>query len=328
MKAMVLLKSKQPLELCDIDVPSPAKGQVLIKVHACGVCRTDLHILDGDLTHPHLPLVMGHQIVGTIVKNGEGVTYFNVGERVGVPWLGGCCNHCDFCLAGRENLCDQAIYTGYQMNGGFAEYTVANEQFCFKIPEHYNDLQAAPLLCAGLIGYRAYKISGKNGKKLGLYGFGSAAHLIAQIAKAQNDEVYAFTRPGDIAAQNFAKSLGAVWTGSSNDTPPFPLDRIIIFASDGSLVPLALKAVKKGGRVVCAGIHMSDIPTMPYSILWEERELCSVANLTRLDSLEFFELISKFPLQTKVTQYPLAQLNEALQSLKNGQLIGSAVISL
>lgn len=324
MQAMVLIQLKKPLELTNVPIPKPGKGQVLLKVLACGVCRTDLHVVDGELPHPILPIIPGHQIVGVVVEKGEG-TNLQLGLRVGVPWLGGSCHHCQYCLAGKENLCDQAIYTGYQVNGGFAEYCVANEAFCFQIPESYPDEQAAPLLCAGLIGYRALRFTGQA-HRLGLYGFGAAAHLVIQVANYQKREVYAFTRSGDIATQQFATSLGAKWSGDSDVLPPVALDAAIIFAPVGSLVPIALRATAKGGIVICAGIHMSDIPSFPYSILWEERELKSVANLTRRDGQEFLDLASKIPLKTSVTLYPLEQANEALEDLRHGRFQGSAVI--
>lgn len=326
MRAMILKKIKTPLELIDLPTPQPAKGQLLIKVHCCGICRTDLHVVDGELPHPVLPIIPGHQIVGTVVEKGEG-TKIPIGQRVGVPWLGGSCGRCPFCRAGKENLCDQAIYTGYQINGGFAEFCVANENFCFPIPEQYPDQQAAPLLCAGLIGYRSLRMAGE-GKNLGLYGFGASAHIIIQVAKYQHRNIFAFTRPGDIKTQTFAMLLGAQWAGDADNLPPEPLDAAIIFAPDGSLVPLALKAVTKGGTVVCAGIHMSDIPSFPYSLLWEERVLRSVANLTRHDGEEFLTLAPKIPIETKVTVYPLDKANEALEDLRHGRFHGAAVIEV
>jgi len=325
MRAMILDKPGQPLRQTDIPKPSPATGQVLIKVHACGVCRTDLHVVDGDLTEPKLPLVPGHQIVGIVEAVGEGVRQVAVGDKFGVPWLGGSCGECKYCRSGRENLCDKAKYTGYQIDGGFAEYCVADEQFCFTIPEGYPDLQAAPLLCAGLIGYRSYRMTGK-GKRLGFYGFGAAAHIIIQVARYEGREVYAFTRAGDTEGQEFARSLGAVWAGNSDEAPPEELDAAIIFAPVGSLVPAALRAVGKGGIVVCAGIYMSDIPSFPYSILWEERVVRSVANLTRQDGVEFLALAPKVPVKTEVIPYPLAQTNQALNDLRAGRFTGAAVI--
>jgi len=327
MKAMVLFKQGQPLELKEWPDPSPQAGQVLIRIHVCGVCRTDLHIVDGDLTKPKLPLIPGHQIIGTVIKNGEGSTRFKPGDRVGVPWLGGSCNHCRYCKAGQENLCDQSQYTGYQIDGGFAEMCVAHERFCFPVPEGYPDLQAAPLMCAGLIGYRSYRFTG-DGKRLGFYGFGAAAHILIQVARYHHRDVYAFTRAGDIEGQDFARELGAVWAGSSEETPPEQLDAAIIFAPVGSLVPKALKDVCKGGIVVCAGIYMSDIPSFPYSILWGERVIRSVANLTRQDGKEFLELAPKVPIKTEVHPYPLEKTNEALNDLRAGRFKGAAVIQV
>jgi len=327
MRAMVLLKSGQPLELKEWPDPSPQAGQVLLKVHVCGVCRTDLHVVDGDLTEPKLPLIPGHQIIGTVIKNGAGSTRFQPGDRVGVPWLGGSCNQCRYCKAGQENLCDQSQYTGYQIDGGFAERCVANERFCFPVPEGYPDLQAAPLMCAGLIGYRSYRFAG-DGKRLGFYGFGAAAHILIQVARYHQREVYAFTRTGDIEGQNFARKLGAVWAGSSEETPPEQLDAAIIFAPVGSLVPKALKDVCKGGIVVCAGIYMSNIPSFPYSLLWGERVIRSVANLTRQDGKEFLELAPQIPIKTEVHPYPLEKTNEALNDLREGRFNGAAVIQV
>ena len=303
----------------------PVPISVRIQVHTCGICRTDLHIVDGELTNPKLPLIPGHQIVGTVVKTGEQVTNFRVGQRVGVPWLGHTCNHCRYCLTGKENLCDGAFFTGYQIDGGYAEYTVASERFCFPIPSGYPDLQAAPLLCAGLIGYRAYRMI-EDAKNIGFYGFGAAAHILVQVARYQNRQVFAFTRPYDSEGQEFALSLGAVWAGNSSELPPEPLDAAIIFASVGSLVPAALKAVCKGGIVVCAGIHMSDIPTFPYFILWGERILRSVANLTRQDGEEFLALAPKIPIYTEVEAFPLTAANEALDALRSGKIKGAAVL--
>lgn len=326
MRAMVLQQKKHPLILEELPVPVPKKGQVLIKVNACGICRTDLHVVDGELEHPKLPLIPGHQIVGIIEKKGHGTSLVE-GTRVGVPWLGGSCGHCEYCLVGGENLCDNAVYTGYQVNGGFAEYCVANEKFCFPLPESYPDLQAAPLLCAGLIGYRALRMAGA-GTNLGFYGFGAAAHILTQVACYQHRNVYAFTRKNDSKTQDFAKSLGAVWAGDSDQKPPEPLDAAIIFAPEGPLVPTALRAVRKGGIVICAGIHMSDIPSFPYSILWEERSIKSVANLTRRDGDEFLALAPKIPVKTSVTVYPLEKANEALDDLRHGRFSGAAVIQV
>ena len=325
MRAMILEAPGQPLKVAELPMPTAAPEQVLLKVHACGICRTDLHIVDGELTQPKLPLIPGHQIVGTVVSVGSQVKAFKAGDRVGVPWLGYTCNHCRYCLTGRENLCDNAQFTGYQIDGGYAEYTVADERFCFPIPQGYPDLQAAPLLCAGLIGYRSYRMTG-DAKRLGFYGFGAAAHILIQLARSQGRQVFAFTRSGDIKGQQFARKLGAVWAGGSEELPPEPLDAAIIFAPVGKLVPAALQAVAKGGVVVCAGIHMSDIPSFPYSILWEERVLRSVANLTRQDGEEFLELAPKVPIQTRVNIFPLIEANEALDALKRGKIEGAAVL--
>jgi propanol-preferring alcohol dehydrogenase len=315
----------EPLRLQQLPVPQPAAGQVLLKVSACGICRTDLHVVDGELTEPTLPLVPGHQIVGTIERLGAGVTGLRPGQRVGVPWLGGSCGHCWFCNHQRENLCDHARYTGYQIQGGFAEYTVANVDYCFDLPDRYDDLQAAPLLCAGLIGYRAYRLV-EDATSIGLYGFGAAAHILIQLAVYRGQSVYAFTRPGDTQAQQFARDLGAAWAGDSLQSPPQALDGAIIFAPEGQLLPQALSAVRKGGRVVCAGIHMSDIPSFPYELLWGEREVCSVANLTRRDGIEFLPLAAQVPVQTSVHPYPLEQANQALDDLRHGRFTGAAVL--
>jgi len=325
MKAMILEKPGAGLRLVDIPEPRPDANQLLIRVHACGVCRTDLHVVDGELTEPTLPIVPGHQIVGVVKSAGEAVTEFKPGDRVGVPWLGGSCGGCPYCRTGRENLCDKAQYTGYQINGGFAEKCVADQRFCFPIPAGYPDLQAAPLLCAGLIGYRALGMAG-DGRRLGFYGFGAAAHILIQVAAYQKREVYAFTRTGDTQAQRFARKLGAVWAGDSEQAPPEPLDAAIIFAPVGELVPIALRAVAKGGVVVCAGIHMSDIPSFPYSILWGERTVRSVANLTRRDGEEFLALAPKVPVRTEVHAYPLDKAGEALDDLRAGRFTGAAVI--
>ena len=325
MHAMQMQKQKEKLLYVDIPMPEPGVNEILIKVHACGICRTDLHVVDGDLKEPKLPVIPGHQIVGTIAQLGKGVNYFYVGQRVGVPWVGNTCGECVYCRSGRENLCDHAVFTGYQSDGGFAEYCVARPQFCFPIPENYPDDQAAPLLCAGLVGYRSLKKTG-DAKRLGLYGFGAAAHIVIQVAKYQNRDVYAFTRPGDTEAQKFALSLGAVWAGDSDQSAPVLLDAAIIFAPVGDLVPIALRAVCKGGIVVCGGIHMSDIPSFPYDILWGERTICSVANLTRRDGEEFLALAPKIPIKTEVHTYPLAKTNEALDDLRNGKFTGAAVI--
>jgi alcohol dehydrogenase, propanol-preferring len=325
MLAMLFDAPGKPLRIADVPIPTPNSNQVLLRVHACGVCRTDLHIVDGELTHPKLPLIPGHQIVGTVVEKGDRVGRYNVGDRVGVPWLGHTCNHCRYCLSKRENLCDNAEFTGYQIDGGYAEYTVADEQFCFPIPAGYPDLQAAPLLCAGLIGYRSFRMTG-DAQRIGFYGFGAAAHILIQVANYQKRQVYAFTRNGDTEGQKFALELGAVWAGNSDELPPEPLDAAIIFAPVGQLVPAALKAVAKGGIVVCAGIHMSDIPSFPYEILWEERVLRSVANLTRQDGEEFLELAPKIPIRTEVEAFPLNRANEALTALRSGKIQGAAVL--
>lgn len=327
MKAMVLHTVGDPLEIQDIPKPQPSKNELLIHVQTCGICRTDLHIIDGELEHPNLPLILGHQIVGTVEKIGANVSGFSKGDKVGVPWLGYTCGECEFCKNNQENLCDKANFTGYDINGGFAEYTVAYARFCFPIPKNYPAIQAAPLLCAGLIGYRSLRKT-NNAQRLGFYGFGSAAHILTQIARYQNKEVYAFTRPGDTQSQQFAKTLGAVWAGGSETRPPNNLDAAIIFAPVGPLVPQALKAVKKGGSVVCAGIHMSDIPSFPYSDLWEERSIESIANLTRRDGTEFMKLAPEVPVKTQVTTYPLTEANKALDDLRAGNFDGSAVLTI
>ena len=323
---MILEASRRPLRLLEhLPIPSPNANQLLLKVRTCGICRTDLHIFDGELTHPKLPLIMGHQIVGTVVEIGHQVMGFTRGQRVGVPWLGHTCQHCRYCLSGRENLCDQAEFTGYSLDGGYAEYAVANAQFCFSLPEHYPDFQVAPLLCAGLIGYRAYRMIGEA-EKIGFYGFGAAAHILTQVACHQGRLIYAFTKPGDRSGQDFARRLGATWAGGSDEPPPEPLDAAIIFAPVGALVPTALKAVDKGGRVVCAGIHMSEIPTFAYDLLWQERSICSVANLTRQDGEDFLAVASQAPINTEVTAFPLAQANQALAALRQGKFKGAAVL--
>jgi propanol-preferring alcohol dehydrogenase len=327
MRAMLLHRAGDPLALAELPVPSPAPGEVLLKVRACGVCRTDLHIVDGELAEPRLPLIPGHEIVGEVVDTGAGVTAFTRGDRVGVPWLGETCGTCEWCRDGRENLCDAARFTGYTRPGGYAEFTTARAGFCFLIPEQYGDVEAAPLLCAGLIGFRAYRLAGE-GKRLGLYGFGAAAHILAQLARAEGREIYAFLRRGDEAGRRFALDLGAVWVGSSEELPPVPLDAGIIFAPVGALVPAALRAVAKGGTVVAAGIHMSDIPSFPYRLLWEERVLRSVANLTRADGDGFFAALSRHRVKTHVTPYPLAAANAALDDLRAGRLNGAAVLTM
>jgi len=325
MRAMVLEKPRQPLAERQLAIPEPAAGQVLLAVRACGVCRTDLHVVDGDLDQPKLPLVPGHQIVGEVRRCGAGVTDFVEGQRLGVPWLGGSCGHCDYCARGEENLCDSAVYTGYQVNGGFAEYCAADARYCFPIPEGFDDVQAAPLLCAGLIGYRSYRPA-RDAARLGLYGFGAAAHILIQVAHFHGQEVYAFTRQGDAPAQDFARQLGAAWAGDSSSPSPVELDAAIIFAPVGELVPTALRAVRKGGRVICAGIHMSDIPSFPYAWLWGERHIQSIANLTRRDGEEFLPLAARIPIRTEVHRYALAQANEALDDLRAGRFSGAAVV--
>jgi len=325
MRAMVLHRPGAPLALEELPVPIPGPGQVLLKVSACAVCRTDLHVCDGELPHPKLPLIPGHEIVGRIEAFGPGASGLPPGARIGVPWLGWTCGACTFCRAGRENLCDHARFTGYSLDGGYAEYAVADVRYCFPLPPGCPDAQAAPLLCAGLIGYRALRFAG-DAPRLGLYGFGAAAHIVAQIAARQQRRVFAFTRPGDREAQAFALALGAVWAGPSDLPPPEPLDAAIIFAPVGALVPAALQAVVKGGVVVCAGIHMSDIPAFPYRWLWEERTLRSVANLTRQDGREFFAAIADAPPRTAVRLYPLAAANQALADLRAGRLQGAAVL--
>ncbi len=325
MRAMLFEKAGQRLRLTELSCPEPGAEQVLIRVRACAVCRTDLHIMDGELNQPKLPLIPGHEIIGVVEKIGKEVNRFKLGDRVGVPWLGWTCDACEFCLSGRENLCDQARFTGYTLDGGYAEYAVADQRFCFAIPDTYSDTEAAPLMCAGLIGYRSLVKAGE-GKRLGIYGFGAAAHIITQVAKYQNREIYAFSRSGDEAAKKFALGLGAVWAGSSSELPPVKLDVAIIFAPAGELVPQALRALKKGGIVVCGGIHMSDIPSFPYSILWQERSVCSVANLTRHDGEEFLPLAALVPVRTQVETFALEEANEALARLRSGNITGAAVL--
>jgi len=327
MKAMVLTTPRTALQLRDLPRPEPAAHELLIAVSACGVCRTDLHVLDGELTQTRLPLIPGHEIVGRVVKKGIAVERFAIGDRVGVPWLGHTCGTCAHCRAGRENLCDDARFTGYQIDGGYAEYTVADQRYCFAIPDAYADAAAAPLLCAGLIGHRALVMAG-DGQRLGIYGFGAAAHIVAQVAHYQGRAIYAFSRPGDTDSQNFARGLGAVWAGNSDTLPPDALDAAIIFAPVGALVPQALRAVRKGGTVICAGIHMSDIPAFPYEILWGERSIRSVANLTRADAEAFLALAPKIPIRTAIHAYPLHQANEALADLRDGRFNGAAVLQV
>ena len=322
---MVLRKLRSPLEWTELPDREPGVGEIRVKVGACGVCRTDLHVVDGELPDPQVPIIPGHEIVGRIDLIGPGVKGLALGERVGIPWLGHTCGVCPYCLEQRENLCDRPLFTGYTRDGGFATSVIADARFAFPLGDVGSDVSLAPLLCAGLIGWRSLKIAGA-GKKIGLYGFGAAAHIIAQVLKWQGRSVYAFTRPGDIKTQNFARSLGAVWAGGSDELPPEPLDAAIIFATVGDLVPFALKAVRKGGRVVCAGIHMSDIPSFPYRLLWEERQLVSVANLTRQDGLDFLSRAPEMGIVTKTTSYPLNQANQALADLRAGRFEGAAVL--
>ncbi len=324
MKAMRLHAPGGPLACDELPIPEPGPGELLLKVAACGVCRTDLHLVDGELPGMRCPVTPGHEIVGRVVSAG-GAARFATGDRVGVPWLGGTCGICRWCREGRENLCDRAMFTGYTRDGGYAEYVVANAGFCLRIPDRYDDAEAAPLLCAGLIGYRAWRAAGEA-RTLGLYGFGAAAHLLAQLAAAEGRRFFAFTRPGDADAQRFAASLGAAWSGGSDEAPPEPLDAAILFAPAGNLVPAALAATRKGGRVVCAGIHMSDIPSFPYRLLWEERSIASVANLTRRDGEDFMRLAAELPLTATVERMPLAQANEALARMRRGELRGAAVL--
>jgi alcohol dehydrogenase, propanol-preferring len=325
MRVMLLEKAGAPLVMRERPLPSPAPGEILLKVSACGVCRTDLHVVDGELPSPKMPVVPGHEIVGHVQAIGAGVTAFARGQRVGVPWLGHTCGVCPYCQGGHENLCDAPLFTGYTRDGGFATHALADARYCFSLPDGMDDASVAPLLCAGLIGWRSYRMAGLAAS-LGIYGFGAAAHILAQMAAWQGRRVYAFTRPGDGAAQDFAKSLGAVWAGGSNELPPEPLDAAIIFAPVGALVPAALRAVKKGGRVVCGGIHMSDIPGFPYRLLWEERQVLSVANLTRDDAREFFSIVPQAEIRTEIARYPLARANQALSDLRDGRLQGAAVL--
>jgi propanol-preferring alcohol dehydrogenase len=322
---MLLEAPGEPLRPRDRAPPKPGPGEVLIRVGACGVCRTDLHILDGELAHPRLPLVPGHEIVGVVAGLGTGVKAFDIGHRVGVPWLGGTCGTCEFCMSSRENLCDRPRFTGYQIDGGYAEYAVADARYCFPIPAGFDDVAAAPLLCAGLIGYRTLRLAGEA-ERVGIYGFGAAAHIVAQVIVHQARRLFAFTRPGDRAGQDFARCLGAEWAGGSDEMPPVPLDAALIFAPVGALVPAALAATTKGGTVVCGGIHMSDIPAFPYRLLWEERVVRSVANLTRRDGEELLALASEIPLKTHTEVFPLEQANEALARLRHGQIEGAAVL--
>jgi propanol-preferring alcohol dehydrogenase len=328
MNAMVLNEPGRPLEYREMPVPEPGSGQVLVKVHACGVCRTDLHVVDGELPEPKLPIIPGHEIVGSVVRSGDNEEAFAVGERIGIPWVGSTCGECRFCLEKRENLCDRPLFTGYTIDGGYAEYTVADRRYCFSLPESYNDTDAAPLLCAGLIGYRSYRMVEDRAERIGIYGFGGAAHIVAQVAAYRGKKVFAFTRPGDVPARQFARRLGAVWAGDSTEIPPEPLDAAIIFAPVGSLVPAALRATIKGGVVVCGGIHMSDIPSFPYRLLWEEREIRSVANLTREDGEGLLALAPEIPVVTETEVFPLKQANEALGRLREGKLQGAAVLKM
>ena len=322
---MVLGAPRQQLRAAELPDPAPGPGQVLIQIRACAVCRTDLHVVDGELPNPKLPLVPGHEIAGVVARNGPRAERFNVGARVGVPWLGWTCGQCPPCRSGRENLCTRARFTGYTLDGGYAEYTIADERFCFPLPDGFSDAEAAPLLCAGLIGYRSLVKTGAA-RKIGIYGFGAAAYIVTQVARFQAREIYAFTRPGDDAGQRFAKSLGAVWAGASDALPPEQLDAAIIFAPAGELVPRALKALAPGGTVVCGGIHMSDIPSFPYEWLWQERVICSVANLTRKDGEEFLALVPQVPVRSEVELFPLAEANEALNRLRAGKIQGAAVL--
>jgi propanol-preferring alcohol dehydrogenase len=327
MRAMVLHEPKRSLELRDVPKPKPGRGQLLVRVSTCAVCRTDLHVVDGELPNPKLPLILGHQIVGRVEEIGEEDSNFTIGDRVGIPWLGWTDGDCAYCRSGRENLCDNARFTGYTVDGGFAEFTVADARYCFHLPDRYDDVEVAPLLCAGLIGYRSYRKTGDS-RRLGIYGFGNAAHLIAQIALHQGRELFVFTRSGDTATQQAARELGAVWAGGSDEIPPERLDAAIIFASVGPLVPAALRALAKGGIVVCGGIHMTDIPSFPYADLWEERVITSVANLTRGDGEEFLELAPRVPVQTHTEAFPLEQANTALDSFRAGKLKGTAVLTI
>jgi len=330
MQAMVLERLGEPLQKRKHPLPVPGSKQILIKVHACGVCRTDLHILDGELPSPKLPLILGHEIIGTVAGKGEDAGDYRIGQRIGVPWLGYTDGQCRYCKSGRENLCDNALFTGYTLDGGYAEYAVADQRFCFPVPPSYSDAKAAPLMCAGLIGYRSYRLATEESgvERLGIYGFGAAAHILCQVAVYQGKEVYAFTRSGDDEAQQFALRLGATWAGGSDRQPPRALDAAIIFAPVGSLIPAALRATAKGGCIVCGGIHMSDIPSFPYRLLWEERTIRSVANLTRQDGYEFLKIAPRVPVKTEVQTYSLQDANEALADLRQGKITGAAVLTM
>jgi len=328
MRAMVMRTPGTPLELVEVEVPSPGEHQVLLKVRACGVCRTDLHIVDGELDRPKLPLILGHEVVAEVTERGSAAELFEVGERVGVPWLGWTDQTCRYCLRGEENLCETALFTGYTLDGGYAEYAVADERYCLELPSRYSDAAAAPLLCAGLIGYRTYRLGGESAEHVGIYGFGAAAHVIAQVAVHDRRRVYAFTRPGDTSTQDFARELGAVWAGGSDELPPRELDAALIFAPVGALVVAALRATARGGVVVSGGIHMSDIPSFPYRLLWEERVVRSVANLTRRDGLDFMDVAERVPIQTSVEPFALERANQALDRLRRGQLRGAAVLTM
>ena len=327
MRAMVLDKPKHPLELCDVPKPKPGRGQLLVRVSTCAVCRTDLHVVDGELPDPKLPLILGHQIVGRVEQIGRGNLNFAIGDRVGIPWLGWTDGDCVYCRSGRENLCDNARFTGYTIDGGYAEFTVADARYCFHLPDKYDDVEVAPLLCAGLIGYRSYRKTG-DARRLGIYGFGNAAHLIAQLAVYEGRELFAFTRPGDKVTQQGAKELGAAWAGGSDEMPPEKLDAAIVFASVGPLVPAALRAVARGGVVVCGGIHMTDIPSFPYAYLWEERVITSVANLTRQDGEKFFEIAPRVPVRTRTETFLLEEANTALDQFRTGKLSATAVLTI
>jgi propanol-preferring alcohol dehydrogenase len=328
MLAMVYERPGEPLQSKTLALPRPRPTEVMIRIAACGVCRTDLHLVDGELPEVPLPVIPGHEIIGRVVAVGEQVDRLSIGDRVGVPWLGWTCGECRFCRMGRENLCDHARFTGYTLDGGYAQYTVADPRYCFEIPDSFGDAEAAPLLCAGLIGYRSLRLCGDDALELGIYGFGAAAHIVAQVAVHQGRTIYAFTRPGDTTAQAFARRLGAAWAGDSTERPPAELDAAIIFAPVGALVPAALRALRKGGRVVCGGIHMSDIPAFPYSILWQEREIVSVANLERRDGEELLAVAPQVPVHTEVERVPLAEANDALGRLRDGRLTGAAVLEI